>query len=198
MCSVIQLCPILCNTLDCSPPGSSVHGILQARILEWVAISFSRGSSRPRDWKCISRVSCIAGGFFTCWTIWEAQVLIFLRSQPWRLFNQPLTSKLDKSHNYSPCRWHMLRQEKDMIGWTWGKMQNLKSLQDVIYLLCRVGLSWDPVSLTRLSVHEISQARILEWVAISSSRESSHTQRWTGISCIGRHILYHWATLDIA
>ena len=47
--------------MDCSPPGSSVHGILQARILEWVAISYSRGSSQPREWIC---VSCLAGGFF--------------------------------------------------------------------------------------------------------------------------------------
>ena len=46
---VAQSCPTLCNPMDCSLPGSSVHGILQARILEWVAISFSRGSSRPRD-----------------------------------------------------------------------------------------------------------------------------------------------------
>ena len=59
---VSKSCPTLCNPTDCSPPGSSVHRILQARILEWVAISFSRGSSRPRDWTCIS---CIAGGFFT-------------------------------------------------------------------------------------------------------------------------------------
>ena len=43
----LQLCPTLCNPMDCSPPGSSVHGILQARILEWVAISSSRGSSPP-------------------------------------------------------------------------------------------------------------------------------------------------------
>ena len=42
---VAQSCPTLCDPIDCSPPGSSVHGILQARILEWVAISFSRGSS---------------------------------------------------------------------------------------------------------------------------------------------------------
>ena len=52
----------LCSSIDCSPPGSSVHGILQARILEWVAISFSRESSQPRDW---TWVSCIAGGFLT-------------------------------------------------------------------------------------------------------------------------------------
>ena len=46
---VAQLCPTLCNSVDCSPPGSSVHGILQTRILEWVAIPFSRGSSWPKD-----------------------------------------------------------------------------------------------------------------------------------------------------
>ena len=61
---VTQSCLTLCNPMDCGPPGSSVHGILQARILEWVAIPFSRGSFRPRDrtW-----VSFIAGRFFTVW-----------------------------------------------------------------------------------------------------------------------------------
>ena len=48
---VAQSCPTLCDPMDCSPPGSSVHGILQARILEWGAISFSRGSSQPRESK---------------------------------------------------------------------------------------------------------------------------------------------------
>ena len=56
---------LLCDPMGCSPPGSSVHGILQARILDWVAISFSRGSSRPRDWNWVSCDSCIAGWFFT-------------------------------------------------------------------------------------------------------------------------------------
>ena len=50
----LQSCPTLCDPIDCSLPGSSVHGILQARILEWVAISFPRGSSRPRDRTCTS------------------------------------------------------------------------------------------------------------------------------------------------
>ena len=59
-----QLCLTLCNTMDWSPPDSSVHGILQSRILEWVAISFSRGSSRPRDRTQVSR---IAGRFLTVW-----------------------------------------------------------------------------------------------------------------------------------
>ena len=59
---VPQLCPTLCDSMDCSPPGSSVHGILRAGILEWVAIPFFRGSSQPRD---RTRVSCTAGRFFT-------------------------------------------------------------------------------------------------------------------------------------
>ena len=56
----------LCDPRDCSPPSYSVRGVLQARILEWVAVPFSRGSSWPRGW---SPVSCIAGGFFTVWAI---------------------------------------------------------------------------------------------------------------------------------
>ena len=60
----LQLCPTLCNPVDWSPPGSFIHGILQARILEWVAISFSRGSSWPRDW---TQVSCISGRRFNLW-----------------------------------------------------------------------------------------------------------------------------------
>ena len=59
---VAQSCPTLFNPMDCSPPGSSVHGIFQARLLEWIAISFSRRSSQSRDG---THVSCIAGGFFT-------------------------------------------------------------------------------------------------------------------------------------
>ena len=57
--SVVKSCPTLCNPVNCSPPGSSVHGILQARKLEWVVISFSRGPSQPRDWAWVSSFSCI-------------------------------------------------------------------------------------------------------------------------------------------
>jgi len=66
---VSQSCPTLCDPVDCSSSGLSVHGILQARILEWVAIPFPRGSSRPRNQ---THVSCIAGKFFTIWAIREA------------------------------------------------------------------------------------------------------------------------------
>ena len=56
MSEVAQLCPTLCDPLDCSLPHSSIHGIFQARVLEWVAISFSRGSSQPRDRTWVSRI----------------------------------------------------------------------------------------------------------------------------------------------
>ena len=66
--SLAQSCPTLCNPVDYSPPGFFVHGILQAKILEWVAISFSRGSSRPRD---RTQVSHIAGRCFNLWATRE-------------------------------------------------------------------------------------------------------------------------------
>ena len=78
--SVAQLCLTLCDPMNCSPPDFSVHGILQARILEWIAIPFTRRSSRPRDW---TRVSCTAGRFFTIWTTKEA--LWKLRNLLWEL-----------------------------------------------------------------------------------------------------------------
>ena len=65
---VAQSCLTLCNPMDCSLPGSSVCGIFQARILEWVAIAFSRRSSQPRDW---TRVSWIVGRRFTVWATRE-------------------------------------------------------------------------------------------------------------------------------
>ena len=69
LCLVTQSCPTLCDPMDCHLPGFFVHGILEARILEWVAMPFSRGSSWPRNQ---TGVSCIAGGFFTSWATREA------------------------------------------------------------------------------------------------------------------------------
>ena len=70
--------PTLCNIMNCSPPGSSVHEISQVRILEQIAISFSRGSSGTTDWNSLS---CISGGFFTCWAISKVpRLLIYFRT----------------------------------------------------------------------------------------------------------------------
>ena len=80
-CLVTQLYLTLWDPMDCNPPGSSVHGISQARILEWVAISLSRGSSQPRDQ---TQVSYVAGRFFTIWAIWEAHCGLTQLSYLWK------------------------------------------------------------------------------------------------------------------
>ena len=79
-----QSCRTLCDPTDRSPPGSSVHVILQARILEWVAVPFSRGSSQPRDQ---TQISCIVSRFFTIWAAREVpgvsvKSLLSLSSEP--------------------------------------------------------------------------------------------------------------------
>ena len=69
-CLIAKLCSALCDPMDHSPPGSSVHGITQARILKWVATSYSRGSSWPTDQIC---VSCIGRQIHYHWATWEAK-----------------------------------------------------------------------------------------------------------------------------
>ena len=75
---VAQSCPTLCNPMDCSLSGSSVHGIFQTTVLEWIAISFSRGSSQPRN---RTRVSRIAGRCFTVWATREAILINHMLSK---------------------------------------------------------------------------------------------------------------------
>ena len=92
-------------TMDCSPPGSFVRGIFQARILEWVAISSSRGSFQPRDQTRVSCIFCIAGRFFTTWAIREAlsDVMCGIISQVWCMMRRALQlrSIFQKTHNPS-------------------------------------------------------------------------------------------------
>ena len=76
---VAQSCLTLCIPVDCSLPGFSVNGISQARILEWVAISSSRGSSWPRDWTWLS---CITSRFFIVWAIRASQVVLVVKNPP--------------------------------------------------------------------------------------------------------------------
>ena len=81
MCSDAQSCSTLCNPMDSSSPGSSVHGILQERILEWVIISSSRGSSRLRDGACVSYISCTGKQilYYQChmWKLIELEALLY-------------------------------------------------------------------------------------------------------------------------
>ena len=94
--SVAQSCLTLCDPIDCSLPGSSVHRIFQARILEWLAISFSKGSSQPQNRTWVSCVSCIAHQSLTHWAIGN-----YLHIKKWTL--------LEVQRCYSECSDHMLR-----------------------------------------------------------------------------------------
>ena len=107
---VAQSCPTLCDPMDCSLSGSSVHGIFQARVLEWVAISFSKGSSRPRDWTQVSR---IAGRHFTVWATSEVLfpqkvywVTSFLKEPLWRAKMDFLQKANYKNLNKSNTKTH--------------------------------------------------------------------------------------------
>ena len=136
-----QSWPILCDPMDCSPPGSSVHGILQSRILEWVAISFSRDSSRSRDGPLIS---CIGRRILYHFIIWEALNLtrglennVYASAPPTVLasrgrspcgnicFKFPLTliGPLVKNHNYSIWR----------VVWPEGSLWTLPTWEIIIH-----------------------------------------------------------------
>ena len=99
-CLVAKSWPTLCDPLDCSSPRTSVHGILQARILEWVAISFSSGSSQPRDWTC---VSCFVRQILYHWTTREALnkcvvTTYYFSEMQWKLAS-PLCIRVQQSFN---------------------------------------------------------------------------------------------------
>ena len=102
---VAQSCPTLCNPMDRSPAGSSVQRIWQARILEWVAITFSRGSSPPRDQ---TQVSHIVGRFFSVWATREAHLLTFLSTRK-RKKKKKASGVLIKCHQISKTPWPVLR-----------------------------------------------------------------------------------------
>ena len=111
---VAQSCPTLCDPVDCSPPGSSVHGILQARILEWVAISFSRGSSWPRDQTQVSR---IAGRHFNLWATFSGRQ---------RKYHQCYQAKM---LNEQGCRSSAEQDGQDLAG-LWCSSQPMVSLSE--------------------------------------------------------------------
>ena len=124
---VAQSCLTLCNPVDCSPPGSSIHGILQARILEWVATSLSRGSSWPRDW---IPVSCIAGRLYVTWALkcfhsllWQLTPgMIFEEICPkYECFcvvmNCPCSLPRSSTCTMAPPKGHVFRHLPHVPGW---------------------------------------------------------------------------------
>ena len=120
---LLQSCLTLCDPIDGSPPCSSVHGIFQARILEWVAIFLSRGTSPPRDgtW-----VSCIAGGFLTNWATREVAPLwrewLFL-DRPfwagfglWHLTSTPPPHRINKTRIQTCRDWQIFSGQNILLA----------------------------------------------------------------------------------
>ena len=107
---------LFCDPMDCTLPGSSVHGISQARILEWVAIPFSRGSSWPKDW---TKVSHLAGRFFTIWATGET----IHQFKPWKIAHHwPQEGKVGNSSRlthswyfYCGVNWSLWRDQSILI-----------------------------------------------------------------------------------
>ena len=145
---VTQSCPTLCDPMDCSLPHSSVHGIFQARVLEWVAISFSRGSSRPRDRTGVSRV---VSRHYTVWATREVLTL-------WRGYCQgPPFAAEETEHHWahgvcptSQQSWRLSSQHHP-AGLAWvmempqrsreASARSVKRVQRVVWGLC-VCVGW--------------------------------------------------------
>ena len=114
---VAQLYLILCDPMDCSPSGFSVHGIFQARILEWVSISFSRGSSQSKDqtW-----VSCTASWFFTVWVTKEAPYNIWHTVKYIWLYNKYKANKYEEFNGW--LQRYPLSEKNILSKWHWDNL----------------------------------------------------------------------------
>ena len=188
---VAQLCLTLCDPMDCSLAGSSVHGILQARILEWVVIPFSRRSSWPRDWTCIS---CIARTLLTLWATREALQSSLLLSSFSRV--RPCAT-----HRQQPTR---LPHPSDSPGKNPGvgchfllQCMKVKSESEVTQS-CPTLCNPTNCHLPGSSVHGIFQARVLECGAIAFSEcvqyQNSKSQNRT-VVLLTAWLLYNMCSL---
>ena len=132
-----QLCLTLCNPVDCSPPGSSVHGILQARVLEWVAMPSSRGSSQPRDQTHIFMSPALAGGFFTTSTTWESPLIIreMQIKTRMRYHVTPLRTAIIKRVTNNKC-WSGCREERPLLYCCW-KSKLIQPLWGTVWRLLK-------------------------------------------------------------
>ena len=139
---VAQSCLTLCDPVDCSPPGFSVHGILQARILEWVTISFSRGSSQPRDRTQVSR---IGGRRFNLWAKswvpknWCFQIVVL--EVPWtaRRSNQSILKDINPEYSLEGL---MLKLKLQYLGHLMWRAYSLKKTWCWERLKTKEGYSW--------------------------------------------------------
>ena len=159
-----QSYPTLCNPIDCSPLASSVHRIFQFRILEWVTISYSKGSFHSRDRTHISCVSCIGGRILYHFITQEALAMLshFSRVQ---LCATPQTAA-----HQAPPSLEFSRQEH-WSGLPFPSPMHEKSESEVAQSCPTLSNPMD-CSLPGSSIHGIFQARVLEWGAIAFSEEA--------------------------
>ena len=175
-----------CDPTGCSLPGSSVHGIFQARILECVAMSFSRGSSRHRDQTCIS---CIVGGFFTAWGTREAQDGSY--------YGYPLSLGTGTIKPRKQRKWVWLCPQDILNSETTETLASSKILC-CAQLLSHVQLfatPWTIACQAPLSMG-ILQARTLEWVVMPFFRGSSQPRDRTQVSHIAGGFFTIWSTRE--
>ena len=183
----LQSCPTLCNPIDGRPPGSPVPRILQARTLEWVAISFSNA------WKWKWSRSVAQSCSVVSNSLWphELQHARFPCPSPfvkvrkkwfWILVTHDFI--LDGFINLYVVVASVIYREHICVC-----IEYLRAccVASVVSTLCNP-MDYSPAG---FSVHGILQARLLEWVAMPSSRRSSQPRDQTHVSCIGKHVLYH-------
>ena len=175
--------------MGCSPPSSFVHGISLTRILEWVAISFSRGSSQPRD---RTRVSHIVDRHFTVWATRE--VYDALNPNKWTSVKMIISIYKFYFVRHRETKWptkviQPLSSRKaiwfQILSLFILKWLNLFCVHNKLLQLCLTLCDLMDCSLPGSSVHGILQARILEWIVMPSSRATSWPRNRTSISCIG-------------
>ena len=169
--------------MDCSPPDSSVHGILQARILEWGAIPFSRGSSRPRNW---SQISCMAGRFFAIWATRQAKFILKMSNMAIQKHRQNLESLPLCPLLLLPASFLRLSQGADIsLSSVSSAPPNTQWLLFHILLLSRQTdgpkLHNSSVSLQLVNLESLGQIPfppIQFWIESGKDRLAKHYQSW--------------------
>ena len=185
---VAQSCPTLCNPMNCSSPGSFVLGILQAKILEWVAISFSNSPANSDNCYMAGWMGGKCGGEWIHVDVWLSPFLVLLKLSQHCLFI-----------GYTPIQNNCLKN--------FFKRRNLAVLPTVSWILTYIQRTviffWKSLSHVRTLcdpmdyvVRGILQARILEWVAVPFSRGSSQPRDQTQVSHIAGGFFTSWATRE--
>ena len=206
VCVWVCVAQQLCDPMDYSPPGSSVQGILQARVLEWVAISFSKGSSRLRD---RTHVSCIAGRFFTVWATREVPSVFRYFKNSIVVGEEILAHCPPPPGVYLPVQGLAYtlqlsthsRMSCTQAAFCWGEglrnpFEHPKSWQSKFRVSQRSEVKWKLLVVSdSLRLHGQyspwnSPGRNTEVGSFPFSRGYSHPRNWTRVSCIAGWLLY--------